>query len=278
MNKIRSPRSVTSVLLLALFPSALLAGQTQPVTLDQILQQLEANLNRYDARIPGFFCDEHVVSQLTPSRPDQNTVTDSVFRLKRVVKPDHTTTLDESREVKTVNGHPATSQDLAGPTVLSGAFEGGLALVSLSQRSCINYTLDRIKRNPTTRYIVRFASVLTPQNSAACLLDEEGKGRVFIDPASMQITRLELTTPHHVIMPGSAWESPVSGQRALMVDYAPVVLGGETFWMPSTITSRSTSGAGTFHQIVWSFKATYRNFHKLEVTSRVVPTSESPTP
>jgi hypothetical protein len=253
--------------------------QTQPPMLYEILQKLEANLDRYDRSVPSLFCDEHVVSQVSPSQGHQDTVTDSVFRLKRVVNRDHTSTLDESREVKTVNGKPATSQDIAGPTILSGAFEGGLAVVSLGQRSCMNYTLERTKRNdPTTPYIVRFSSALTLQNSAGCLLQENGKGRAFIDPATMQITRMELTTPHHIITPGSFYDRPTVGDRVLSVDYAPVPLEGQTFWMPATIASTVTSGRGTFHAIVWSFKASYRNFHKLEVTSRIVPAGDAPAP
>jgi hypothetical protein len=46
--------------------------------------------------------------------------------------------------------------------------------------------------------------------------------------------------------------------------------------MPSAITMRATSGLGTFHPIVWSFQATYRNYHKLEVTSRILPGGERP--
>jgi len=252
------------------------AQQTQPPMLDEVLQKLEANLDHYDSSIPSLFCDEHVASKISPNPRKQDTVTDSVFRLKRVVESDNTTTLDESREVKTVNGKPATSQDIAGPTVISGAFEGALAVVSLSQRACMNYTLERARRNGPI--IVRFSSLLTPQNTAGCLLQEEGKGRVLIDPATMQITRMELTTPHHVIVPESRFYSATMGDRALSVDYAPVLLEGQTFWLPATITSTVTSGRGTFHAIVWSFKATYRNFHKLEVTSRVVPAGESPKP
>lgn len=246
-------------------------------TLEEILERLETNLNRYDSRVPSLFCDEHVISQVEPGLPNQDTITDSVFRLKRTPNPDHTTTLVESREIKSVDGKPAASKDMDGPTVLSGWFEGGLAVVSLNQTACMNYALQRINRNrPAEPYIVRFANVLTPQNSANCLLQEKSKGRVFIDPATMQITHLEITTPHHTIIPGSAYRLPVVGQRILTTDYAPVLLGGETFWMPSAITVRATSGSGTFHPIVWSFHAIYSNYHKLEVTSRIVPGSGKP--
>jgi hypothetical protein len=94
----------------------------------------------------------------------------------------------------------------------------------------------------------------------------------------MQITHLEITTPRHTITPGNLYRSPFVGKRDLTVDYAPVLLGGETLWMPSTITMRVTSGSGTFHTVVWSFRATYRNYHKLEVKSRILPGFEKPRP
>jgi hypothetical protein len=258
--------------------AASLPGQPRKApTLDDILRQLETNLDQYDASVPSLFCDEHVVSQVTPGLRNQNTVTDSTFRLKRAGGADKTISLDESREVKTVNGQPAKSQNIAGPSILSGVFEGALAVVTASQQVCMNYTLERIKRNdPAAPYVVRFASVITPQNSRDCLLQEDGKGRAFIDPATLQITRLELTTPHHTIIPGGPYASRITGQWFLAVDYAPITLGEKTFWMPTTIASRETSGAGTFHQIVWSFRATYRNFHKLEVTSRILPADQAP--
>ena len=55
--------------------------------MDEIIERLEANLNHYDAGVPSFFCEEHVVSQVEPGLRNQNTVTDSVFRLKRAPSP-----------------------------------------------------------------------------------------------------------------------------------------------------------------------------------------------
>jgi hypothetical protein len=139
----------------------------------------------------------------------------------------------------------------------------------------MNYTLERMKRNDAQApIVVRFASVLTPENKGGCLLQENGRGQVFIDRATMQITRMELTTPHHTIIPGNEMGyGAMVGEWALSVDYAPVVLDGKSFWMPATITSRTTSGRGSFHPIAWTFKASYGNFHKLEVTSRILPFS-----
>ena len=70
-----------------------------------------------------------------------------------------------------------------GPALLSGAFEGGLAIVSLNQTACMSCALQRINRNrPNEPFIVRFATVLTPQDSADCLLQEKSPcgGRVML--------------------------------------------------------------------------------------------------
>jgi hypothetical protein len=261
-----------------------LAQQPHPPTLDDILQGLENNLHHYDNSIPSFFCDEHVISQVFPGSASQNTTTNSIFRLKRSVNPDSTPSLNESREIKTVNGHPATSQDIDGPSVLSGVFEGGLAVVSLNQKACMRYTLERIRPNrPQDPYVIRFATADASRRTDDCLLQEQGKGRVLIDPATMQITRLELTVPHHTIDPGrhtpSGYEFPPTiGEWILSVDYAPVQLSGQTFWMPATITSHTSTGTNGFKPTFWTFKATYRNYHKLEVTSRIVPADDSAKP
>ena len=277
MLRVRTLSTAISLVAFLGFSTALYPQQVSQPTLEQILQRLEANLRHYDAAVPSLFCDEHAISQVWPGARGENTITDSVFRLMRIGKPDHTSTLVESREIQKVDGKPATSQYIDGPTMLSGAFEGGLAVVSLSQGVCMRYALEPRKRDrPSGPYIVRFATDLGPRNSDTCLFQENSTGRAFIDPAAMQITHMELTTPRHVIIPEGADTSAVVGKRVITVDYAPLLLGGETFWMPTTITMRATSGSGTFHMIAWSFRATYRNFHKLEVTSRILPGTEPP--
>lgn len=255
---------------------ALNAQQQKAPTLDEILKRLEANLNHYDNRLPSLFCDEHVVSRIEPSAGNRDTVTDSVFRLKRTSSPNHTAALVESREIKSVNGKSPESQSMKGPSLLSGAFEGGLAAVSLSQKICMKYELEKIKGDrPDEPYVISFVTALTPENRDDCLLQEKSKGRVLIDPASMQITHLELTTPHHLIIPGNAYVAPVVGERKLSVDYAPVELGGESFWLPSSIRSRDAGDTHTFHPTTWSYEATYHNYHRLEVTSHILPGGEA---
>lgn len=276
MRKRFRASSTAAVLTASLGVSPWLHGQVQKTpTLAEILQRLEANLNHYDTRLPSLFCEEEVVSKVEPGLPDQNTVTEAIFRLKRTPNSDGTTSLVESREIKSANGKAAVKQDLESPTLLDGAFEGGLAVVSVNQAACINYTLQRPnKKRPAEPYTVRFATVLTSQDSAKCLLSEKSTGVAVIDPASMEITHLEIRTPRHVIQPGYFYQSAVVGQRVITVDYEPIALNGETFWLPSMIDLQVTQGAGSFHKTVWSFHATYRNYHQLQVTSRIVHENE----
>lgn len=167
-------------------------------------------------------------------------------------------------------------------SVLCAERAGQPTLEQILQRLETNlhhYSLQPIRKNrPTEPYVIHFVTDDSPRNPEKCLLQENSRGRAFIDPASMQIKHLDLTTPGHVIAPGDYSTPPLMGKRVLSVDYAPVLLGGEAFWMPSAISMRTTSGSGTFHMTVWSFRATYRNYHKLEVTSRIVPGSESRVP
>jgi hypothetical protein len=216
---------------------------------------------------------------------NENRTTNSTFRLVRTLNPDKTVALAESRYIKTVNGLPASGAVLSGPAIVSGAFSGGLSFVSLSQQACMQYTLHRIDRSrPGDSYVVDFVSVFNRQHPPNCLLREDGSGRVFIDPASMEVTRVEVTAPHHTIIPGIKSRSgrvlfrSVVGKWVFSVDYAPITLDGRIFWMPATIDSIALSNTYVPSQMVWTFKADYNNYHKLEVTSRIVPDSLKPVP
>jgi hypothetical protein len=274
MERRRNTRNYRLALLtfFAILPTAL-AQQAPPsapgsITLDEILQRLEANLHRYDTQVPNFFCSEHVVSLMTYGKSRQSTATDSIFRLERSSTPGRPSTLNESREIKTINGSPTESKDISGPSILSGVFSGGLDTVSLSQKACMTYALQPVSPerpiNPDKPYIVQFATLPSSQRPSNCVLKEDGVGRVFIDPTTMQVTRMELTAPRHIILPATV------GTWRISIDYAPVLFSGQTFWMPAAITSRATPN-NPEDPAVWSFNAHYANYHKLEVTSHIVP-------
>jgi hypothetical protein len=236
------------------------AQQVAVPTLDEILLRLEKNLDHYDKQVPNFFSREHVVSSLTYGTKLQSTVTDSVFRVTRGVSG----VISEERETKVVNGSPANGERVGGPTTLGGVFSGGLDVVSLRQKACMSYTLQPIQSGRSDEpYVIQFTSLPMTKRPPECVLKEEGSGLVFVDPATMQVTRMELMAPHHAINPGEV------GTWKISINYAPVSFAGQTFWMPTTITSTATP-SDAYVPIVYSFSARYYDYHKLEVTSHIV--------
>ena len=257
-------QTIRPVILLILFavPLHLALGQsTPPPTLNEILLHLENNLNHYYKDVPNFFCHEHVDSSMRYANKHQSTATDSVFRVVRAPSG----SLTESHEIQAINGTPARGEQVHGPAIVSGVFTGSLDTVSLSQNACMSYTLQPIDpEHPNQPYIIEFTTLPGTQRRPECALKEEGSGRVLVDPATMQVTRLELRAPNHVISSGER------GIWQVSIDYAPVSFVGKTFWMPSTVTSTAFPN-DTFTSVVHSFSARYSDYHKLEVTSHIVP-------
>jgi hypothetical protein len=187
------------------------------------------------------------------------TLTDSIFRLKRS-DHDNQTQLAESREIKTVDHKPSKdAQILKGPAIFSGAFSNATAIVTFDEKACYTYHLTTSLSDH--RYVIEYATKAAKDRDKHCLMQESSTGRAFIDPLTMQIERIECRTPNH----------PLPGTRALWtwsIDYGKVLLNGKTFWLPKKITAEV---AGYSTPVEWSFDATYRNYHELTVTSRIVP-------
>jgi hypothetical protein len=273
------PHRCLPLLVLLAAASHIFAQPAQPLTLDDAIAKLQANLDDYDKSIPSFLADEHLESTMHQfgmrgaSAPNYETIAESVFRLKRDIDSEnHTETLNESREIRIIDGKPANGREIDAPTMLSGAFSGGLAMVSNDEQPCMRYTLEPVKRRKPI--VVRFVSAPADQRPEHCILMEDGFGRVMIDPVSMQISRIEVQVPHHAMTPRyiDGTSAPVTMTRwRVEVDYKPVVLDARTFWLPSKITSTMSND-----QTAWSFLATYRNYHKLEVRSRLIVPADAP--
>ena len=196
------------------------AQQTASPALDRILPQLEVNLNRYDKQVPDFFCSEHVISSLAYGKKRQSTITDSIFRVARNLSG----TLAESREIKAINGTTTSGTKLGGPVALEGVFSGGLDAVSLRQKACMSYALQPIEPgHQNAPYVIQFATLPDAIHHSECVLKETGTGRVLVDPATMQVTRMELMAPDHHINPTEV------GRWYISIDYAPTVFAGQTF-------------------------------------------------
>ena len=263
---------------------------SDPVTSELLLHVWE-NYAAYLSTIPNIFADEHVVSSLTTTSYNSplkqgvhdsevsstfDSTTDSIFRLKRVSADGKTADLIESREVKYVNGHTAAKdQSLTGPALLVGGFSRAPNILSPELKDCYDYRLlPKLRHKPGESLlflhdvlVLEYALKSPLPTGAQCPVSEQTVGRAFIDPSSMQIVRLEQQRPHHDEGSGH----PVAWSWS--IDYARVTMNGKHFWLPRTISSKSSSLDGGRYK--WSFLATYGNYHLMTVTSTILPASNS---
>jgi len=268
---------------------------TQPASdpaADELVLRVWDNYVEYLSSIPNVFADEHVVSSLTsasytsPSKQGVHasemastidSTADSIFRLKRFSADGKTADLIESREVKYVNGHAAAKdQSLTGPAILIGAFSRAPNILSPELKDCYDFRLlPNMRHKPGEALLFLHANVLVLEytlksplpTGGQCPASEQTIGRAFIDPSSMQIVRLEQQRPRHDEGSGR----PVAWSWS--IDYARVIMGGKHFWLPKTISSKSSSLDGG--RFKWSFLATYGNYHLMAVTSTILPAADS---
>ena len=85
--------------------------------------------------------------------------------------------------------------------------------------------------------------------------------RLLGSSSHINLLRVEARIPDHEITRNNF------GLWTWSIDYAPVAIGGKTFWMPKTIESEAIPND---HLVAWSFVARYSNYHKLEVNSRII--------
>jgi hypothetical protein len=78
----------------------------------------------------------------------------------------------------------------------------------------------------------------------------------------LQVTHIEGTNSNPV-----GKDQAVSGTAS--VDFAPVTLGGKSFWLPTTI-SAFTSETPKTNSV--RFTAHYSGYHRFAVTTTIVPT------
>ena len=267
------PNRLASLICLAVMSTACIAQQKAapagdneraPYTLHEILLHLEENLSDYLANVPNFFCDEHVISDIDlPNRKRTfRTTTDSVFSLRGATTTGKTRAFGETREVKRVNGAPASGGPIRGPAIFTGAFSAALSVVSLEMSRCYNYTLEPPGQlGMTPALAISYATKPWALSDKFCPGPERESGRAWIDPVTFHLLRIVMRTPNHRMDPSTlalwTWS----------VDYAPVTFDAKQFWMPKTI---STKAKANDIPVDWSFTATYSNYHKLTVTSHII--------
>jgi hypothetical protein len=245
---------------------ALVSAQShEPPNLEEMLSQVEANADRYSATVPSFICNEHIVSQeLHQGRLKRETTVDAVFTVTRSAS--QANALEESREVKTVNGKPAADKKLTLPISFTGGFSNALTkFLSRDHRSCFDYAADAATASPGGTAAFTFAAKAAVAKEPACASIQPGTtGKFVVDTASMQVTHIERTVPNPV-----GKDQAVVGTAA--VDYAAVTFNGKTFWLPTTITAFTNETAETDS---FRFTARYSGYHRFASTATIVPTDK----
>ncbi len=244
---------------------AMALSQAPAPTLDQLLSHVEANTEQYKATVPSFLCDEHITSQeLRGGKLKHETAIDALFRVTRAGQ-----TLEESREVKSINGNPSRSKKLEMPISFSGGFSGALAkFLSAERRECFDYRPDRsVPASPGTESFTFTAREAAAKQPACSTIQPGTTGRFVVDSASMQVVHIERTVPNPI-----GRDQSVLGTAA--VDFAPVSLNGKSFWLPSTVTAFTTETPKTS---AFRFTAKYSNYHRFAASSTILPTTSDST-
>jgi hypothetical protein len=229
----------------------------------ETLKRLQDIYWDYQSSVPSFFVDEHVVSVMKPEGGREvKTTTDSVFRLVRESKVGEGQTFTESREVRSINKKPAKGDKVQGPSVFTGAFSSAAGVVSLEMQRCFDYTMEpAAELNKAPALLINYAFKPDMLNDDGCPGPEKQSGRAWFDPATLHLLRVEMVVPSH--------RDPRNGRMlwSWAVDYAPVSFDVKQLWMPKTITSRAEANDASG---VWNYTATYTNYHKMTVSSRII--------
>jgi hypothetical protein len=234
-------------------------AQQPPPALDQLLSRVEINTEQYKDTVPSFVCDEHITSQeRRDGKLKHETTIDALFRVTRSGE-----TLEESREVKAINGEPSSTKKLNMPISFSGGFSGALAkFLSAERRQCFDYRPDPSAPASSDTEAFTFTANEAAAKQPACSTIQPGTtGRFVVDSATMQVTHIERTVPNPI-----GRDQSVLGTAA--VDFTPVTLNSKSFWLPSTITAFTTEAQKTS---AFRFTAKYSNYHRFSASSTILP-------
>lgn len=255
-------RAFQSLLFLLLVSSS--AAAQQAASLETVLARLRANVTEYRKSVPNFSADESVVSQIEyDGKVRKQDRLDSGFRVSRA--PDHT--LHEIRVAPSLNGRAVTGRKLSLPYRFSGGFADMPALLT---SKCGDFRLAQTGAAEPGRIVLLISN--KAESNPDC-----GKSpyteKAVIDASSFQVLRFE----HHAEnVEIKNWLTHLPFVLALSkhnvvsaaVDYAPVKLGGNTFWLPSRVTSTATDKS---KPLTLRYEASYSNFKLFTSSVTITP-------
>jgi hypothetical protein len=279
-------------------------AQTSTPSLDDVLTRVRANFNAYLKDVPNILGDEHIDSKMyipgtmslsgasfsmnlsmptddaPPSSPSMNLtmdvsehqVIDTSFQMQHDGTQKSAYNLVETHSVTSLNGKPAPpNYKFSAPFVMSGAFSYSTGIIAPQMKPCYDFKLETGKKlHGVPVLIVDYTQKLAKPDFTPCIPAEPITGRAYIDPKTMQVLRFEQTRKHHALILSNAYETRyIWSWWSWSVDYAPVQLHDETFYLPKTISSKAISTDGTL--MSWSYTNTYSDYHLLAATTTLLP-------
>lgn len=242
------------ILALAVLLLPAVAGGQHIPPLDVLLDRLYAYSRQYQAALPSLTCDEEITSQDVGKRGKVTREVKVQTTLREIRTEDPYDPFQETREYKTVNGRPLR-RPFRLPFFVQGGFANLVGFRRWEQKECFDYVVTPLEGGRNVRLEM---TLKTPPANPSCARLPSGFHRIVIaEPDTGRILHSERTIAPEVA--AKSTEVYFGG-----IDYAPQMLGEQTFWLPSRFYAHDAENAGRMF-------ATYSNYHRYSGELKILP-------
>lgn len=264
--------TLSLLLLLAVTPCR---AQQTVLNVDAALARVRENIAEFKKSVPGFVSDESMLSQrFVNNKLKWEVKTESSFEVKRR----GTGEMHETRTIKLawVDGKADKSKKVELPYIYIGGFADALGFVD---SKCLSYSLGETPGADNTLVILGTPKPASNDRPAECSYSPNFSMKAFVDPQSFQILRLETTHQDTVVnregimthLPFVAYVTSGDNVSTFVAEYAPVELGGKSYWLPKTVTQEFKDKDDRKNPVHLHYEAHYANYHKFAVSSTILP-------
>ncbi len=220
------------------------------------------------ATLPDLFCDERFTSKrFSDGHQADSHTTVSTFRVLHGAGGRQAGKSLESRVVREVDGAAAHGDRIKGAYTLMGGFDAALLVLTGDPERCFAFR-EMVSGAASDGSEVRVGFAGRAPLPAGCPAADVGRtGEILIDAGTKEVLQIRQTLPHP---PGGG---EMWGPLVWTVTFRPVRLGERTFYAPASVRSELfRKGSSEYLQSV----AEYSNYHRVEVSSRIVPGESVP--
>jgi hypothetical protein len=254
--------SATLVLLLHATAQTSSAGRLRSLLdkspVDRLVDQLIENAAAFRATLPSITAHETIESGGSYSWLfGRHAKAEATMRVMRKTPGGP---LEESRQIMTVNGRPVAPGKHADlPTLLDGGFGGfGGAFFTAAVRHCFDYSLAPNNSEETLQLSIKMKPDAASLGNCPVGF-ERMSAMALVDAQAHQLTHIEWAIPEEDATPFHRW--PFAS-----TDFAPIKIGDETFWLPTTVTGHFVKGK---ERMDWV--SHYSDYHRFTATANILP-------